>query len=144
MHYRILGVEIGVDREREGFGQKTKTPSGHFARHLDKAMGVDDDVQKHQAKLKVPTYARHLGERVIRDVSVLLVYKAINGEVKRGKSIRRRKARKWRAGGTLFFLRSSKGLPSVCRIQNLPVKRTPDVCTMGAPNRNRERGRERP
>ena len=44
-------------------------------------MGIDDDVQEHQAKLKVPTYARHLGERVSRDVSVLLAYEAINDEV---------------------------------------------------------------
>ena len=44
-------------------------------------MGVDDDVREHQLKLKVPTYARHLGERVSRDVSVLLAYEAINDEV---------------------------------------------------------------
>ena len=44
-------------------------------------MGVDDDVREHQVKLEVPTYARHSGERVIRDVSVLLAYEAINNEV---------------------------------------------------------------
>ena len=62
-------------------GKKPKSPSGHFQRHLDRVLGVEEEIAERQAKLKVPCYLRHANERHVRDVSVSIAHEALNEEV---------------------------------------------------------------